>query len=655
MRKISLLLLFVSLFVLRNSSAQKTDSLIIVLKTAKEDTSKVKLLNNIAASLKYSDPLKAIDYAKKAAVLAKKTGHSKELSKAYSYLAAFNIMLGNHSEAEIHLYKADSICKKIDYTEGHALVNSQIAMLYFEKANYNEALKYRLKALHYYEKSNDKAGQAITLGNIGGIYGMLRQYDEARKYFNNALKIKIELGDKRGVSIMYINIATSYYDQQNWKPSIEYFEKALAVKEISGDIVILATCKANLGNLYSQTENFTKALNLHEECLVLYTQLSDTAGMAMTLKNIGDLKCRMGKYSEALDFCERSLALIQHTDNNDQLKAIYACLSDSYSGLNDHKNALLYYKKCIELERQIFTDETALKIAQQKEEYEAEKKENEIKFLKEKQVETEAKVKAEAETEKEKNKVWVTMGIASILILIMLVLMIIISGRQKRKQQITEFALQKAELEQNALRAQMNPHFIFNALNSIQHYILNNEAQYAYDYLAKFSKLIRLVLVNSQHNTINLKKELELLNIYLDLEQRRFKNRFEYEIKYDSELSVNEIKIPVMLIQPYVENSIWHGIMNLDENKKGRLTIELIQQEGIIKISIEDNGVGRKKAAEIKKNSEYESVGMLFTKKRVDILDTTGKSGAKINVIDLYDENGNASGTRVEIDLPFTE
>ena len=175
-------------------------------------------------------------------------------------------------------------------------------------------------------------------------------------------------------------------------------------------------------------------------------------------------------------------------------------------------------------------------------------------------------------------------------------------------------------LKQRMLLSQMNPHFIFNSINSIQNYILQKKERDAYSYLAKFSKLIRMVLNNSDKNQLTLYEEIDLINIYIEIEQLRFDNTFEYELHVDEEINEQEILIPPMLIQPYVENAIWHGIMNLDQQRKGKLTLTFTKTEQLIKIVIEDNGVGRKASQSYKKNSEHKPLAMKLTKKRLEIM-----------------------------------
>lgn len=220
--------------------------------------------------------------------------------------------------------------------------------------------------------------------------------------------------------------------------------------------------------------------------------------------------------------------------------------------------------------------------------------------------------------------------------------------KEKKK---TELNQQLSEFRLNAIQAQMNPHFIFNSLNSIQHYILSNQTQYAYDYLARFSTLIRQVMINSENSTISLEKEIEMLEIYIELEQRRFQNRFSYEIIYHDNLSLNQIEIPVMLIQPFVENAIWHGIMNLKKHETGKLLVEFVLENEFLKISVEDNGIGRKAAGKLKKPGGYDSVGMLFSEKRLEMMKLINGKTSRIIVTDLYRDDETASGTRVEIFL----
>jgi ligand-binding sensor domain-containing protein len=217
-----------------------------------------------------------------------------------------------------------------------------------------------------------------------------------------------------------------------------------------------------------------------------------------------------------------------------------------------------------------------------------------------------------------------------------------------------EYNKQIANIEMRALRAQMNPHFIFNSLNSIQKYILKNQHFEASQYLTKFSKLIRLILDHSNENYVLLYNELELLSLYINMEQMRFDNKFTYNINTDEALNNAEIFIPSMLIQPYLENAIWHGLMHKDGT--GHLELSIIKADNeSIAITITDNGIGRAKAAELKSKRvlKNKSFGMQITEDRIKILNNANNINATATITDLYNNNGQAIGTKVQIILPI--
>ncbi|HET8963684.1 MAG TPA: histidine kinase, partial [Chitinophagales bacterium] len=222
---------------------------------------------------------------------------------------------------------------------------------------------------------------------------------------------------------------------------------------------------------------------------------------------------------------------------------------------------------------------------------------------------------------------------------------------QQRREKIDNLNKTLVSLKLKALRAQMNPHFTFNVMNSIQHFIANNDGEAANRYLSRFSKLLRLILNNSEKNMIPIADEIKALELYLDLEAMRFEERFEYQIIVDQSIDILETEIPSMLIQPYVENSIKHGILNL--NKPGILKITIEKQDHLLKCVIEDNGIGRSSSVFINKGSTHKSFGTLITQERLATINALNNSMLSENVIDIEDDNGNALGTKVEIYIPF--
>lgn len=222
---------------------------------------------------------------------------------------------------------------------------------------------------------------------------------------------------------------------------------------------------------------------------------------------------------------------------------------------------------------------------------------------------------------------------------------------QKEIEQ-TEINKQMAELELKALRSQMNPHFMFNSLNSVKNYILHAEPKLAAEYLSNFAHLIRLILQNSREKAISLQEELETLLLYIELEQIRFDNRFEFNCVVEEGFSMEQVMIPPMLLQPYVENAIWHGLMHKKE--KGHLSLRFAAEGNMIACTIEDDGVGRSKAAEMKSLSAntYKSMGMGITRDRIEIMNKMDAMGISTEVIDKTDHTGKSAGTKVIVRIP---
>ena len=228
-----------------------------------------------------------------------------------------------------------------------------------------------------------------------------------------------------------------------------------------------------------------------------------------------------------------------------------------------------------------------------------------------------------------------------------------IREEQKIKQIETEFEKRIAETEMTALRAQMNPHFIFNCLNSIKLYTLENDSKTASEYLTVFSQLIRLVLENSRSEKVTLQKELETLRLYIELEAMRFKNKVKYQINIAAEIDQEYIEIPPLLLQPFVENAIWHGLMHKKEG--GNILIEVSQPaEHYLLVEISDDGIGRTLAAEYNSKSatRQKSYGLKMTSERIDIINQLSQINANVQIVDLKDGMNNAKGTKVIIKIP---
>lgn len=222
---------------------------------------------------------------------------------------------------------------------------------------------------------------------------------------------------------------------------------------------------------------------------------------------------------------------------------------------------------------------------------------------------------------------------------------------RKQKSEIDNISKKLTELQLASLRSQMNPHFIFNALNSIKKFVLSNEAENADAYLGKFSKLIRLILNTTREADISLEKEIEMLTLYLELEKLRFGKKLNYQIYIDPPLAESSIFIPTMIIQPFIENAILHGIMH--KEGEGEILISFFQFDHHLEINVKDNGVGRKAAAVISSKSTrpHNSFGIEVTTARLLALKPDDVTPSGIEIVDI-EEDGKAAGTLVKIFIP---
>ncbi len=224
---------------------------------------------------------------------------------------------------------------------------------------------------------------------------------------------------------------------------------------------------------------------------------------------------------------------------------------------------------------------------------------------------------------------------------------------KEREKLKNKYELQISQIQLQALRAQMNPHFMFNSLNSIKNYILKNETTLAAEYLSSFSHLIRMILQFSKSTTISMKEEIEVLLLYIDLEKLRFRDTFSFQCQIDKEIDMTRLQIPPMLLQPYVENAIWHGLLHKKEDRI--LNIKLYRSDANIICEIEDNGIGRDAAKLLKSKSasRYKSMGMSIVNDRIQLLNSSNSININIEVTDKVYPDGSAAGTLIKLIIPY--
>jgi len=225
-------------------------------------------------------------------------------------------------------------------------------------------------------------------------------------------------------------------------------------------------------------------------------------------------------------------------------------------------------------------------------------------------------------------------------------------GKPVDEQEKNRLQRQMHEMEMKVIKAQMNPHFIFNSMNSIQQFILADDTGNANTYLVKFSKLLRKILESSTDEYISVANEIDILDHYVEIESLRFGHALNCEIVADSKITGSNIRIPQMLIQPFVENAIWHGLLPKQGDKNLRITFEWVSPS-LLRCTVDDNGVGRKAAQPQRINGEKNSLGIRFIHQRLELMRKEWGGEYQMEIIDKSDANGNSAGTQVRITLPI--
>jgi hypothetical protein len=415
--------------------------------------------------------------------------------------------------------------------------------------------------------------------------------------------------------------------------------RSLAVSTKIKDTSSIAPSLTHLGWNFYLEKMYDSSIFYYEESLKKYSlpgNLHETS--ANSFGNLGTIYSDLRKPEKAIGYYKKGIEQAKMVDDIYELWWIYRDMSYMYLQLNDTSNAFRNYVLFKKYSDIYISKGNSQGLADARIRYEADTQNKEVQLL----------------SLRLKNNRLLNYGFAGFIILTVAIGFLLYRGSKlKDKRRISEMNRKISEMTQANLRQQMNPHFIFNTLNSIQYYMYQHDKLATNNYLTKFSSLMRKVLDNSQHTSVPLSDELTALNLYLELENIRFKDKFEYKITLDDEIDPLMHKIPTMLIQPYVENSISHGL--IPKEGKGFVNIDLNLKEDYILCTIEDNGIGREAAKErnLKKEGNHNSLGTQISKSRLDLVNELYGTSLKTIYTDLKDENGEPAGTRVEIHIPI--
>jgi tetratricopeptide (TPR) repeat protein len=638
-------LLFLLLLVKGNNTLAQDSVLVFkTLDSARQlpgDTSRVNWLVNKGKLLgRYFDKRGMENlFFQEAITLAQRIKYTRGLFDAYNETG---ISKRNRSE---YLLAADYHQKAIKYAEDArndlwlciALNNTGVDYRRMDD-QLEKAFDYHFKALQLAEKINDIRNICIAINSIGNIKLSTEKYAEAINHFEKALELERQSKNQLGVAINLGNIGYGYQGLGKLDLAIDYYKKSLAVNQQLNNSIGLAICYNSLGSAYQEKKDYARAHEYLNKALEVNGNVDDKVHVAESYLNIGKLWSLQGNHEEAHKYFTESVNLSLIWRFKYLLMEAYKAMAKDYKVSGDFERSLEAMDKSLVYKDSLLEEQSSLAWAQTQAIYEVDRKDNQIKLLEHDKQMSELRTK--------RNVVY-TLSMAGF------VLMIAIGGFFYIRHRNLETNKHTLQLELRSLRAQMNPHFIFNSLSSIHRFIWSNNQEEASDYLTKFSRLMRMILDNTQYTFISLNKELESLRLYLDLEKLRCNDVFDYRIIVAEDINEEEVMIPPMIVQPYVENAIWHGLVH--KSGKGLLEIAVSLKGKTLTCTVTDNGIGRKKAIEIKekKGQTHRSMGMKVTEGRIDLIRKINNTKeADVNITDLEDEAGKALGTQVILILP---
>lgn len=613
------------------------DSLKRVYKVTKIDTAKVGILNKLASEFKEINPDSTSFYAKKALQLSAKLNYSFGQANGEVNLGNASIILGDYSVAKSHFEKAktifESLLKKDDenktFIYGLARCYSSLGVIYSQEGNYYESLDNYQNGLKLYQEINHKIGISKSYNNLGVIYKSRGNKPKALEYFKNALKIQEEIGEQ-SIPVTLTNIGVIYFEDDNLPQAYSYYTKAEKQFKTIENTRGSALLENYWGDYYVKTKAEDKAETYYKKSLQMYESMQNRFGASLALYNLGTLYFNQAKYNLAMPLASQSLSYAKEIGALDQIYHSEKLMSDIFNAQNQPALSLLHYKNYIIARDSLNTMESTKKFDRAEMDFEYQKKEALFR-----------------EKNKREHLLLIFSIIGSLLVIGLIFLLI---NRHQVKRRLT---LQKevAEYEQKALHLQMNPHFVFNCLGSISSFIVQNGTDSALKYLSKFSKLMRLTLEYSKDALIPIDKEIESLQNYLELEQLRFHDKFDFKIQSSESVEFN-MGLPPLLIQPFVENAILHGLVPKEGN--GKIVVDFDVENGQLICTIWDDGIGITKSAAIRENSmkAHKSMALEITKKRLEIMEATISKSAQIDIKEL-EENNVVVGTKVILRLPI--
>ena len=559
------------------------------------------------------------------------------LGRSYRNNSFFDKSIENH-------LKALKLAREMNDVNAEIVTLNQIGVVYRRQDKVRSALNYHQMALELADKIerpdiDTKISISISNNSIGNIYLALKQYQLALEKFKKSILIQSRTGDKRGLAINHQNIGLAFQNLGEIDAALEHYNKSLEYNIQNNSSIGKVICHTSISNVLLLQGKYKEAYEYINEVVPLSEKIGNQYYTSEVYITLGNVQLKLDSLDKAEKYLDEGLAIAKKHKIPSEINQSNLYLSELYEKKKDYEKAYNFYKKAIEGERKTFNDKNISYVNNLINKYDNEVSRNKIKSL--------AKENEIAKLKLLRNRNVLIIALVSIA---MLGLLLYSMYRHRLLNNDKKILM----LEQEALRIQMNPHFVFNALNSIKLYVINNEQKNAVHYLNKFSKLIRSILESSSVKEVTLSEELKTMSLYMSIENIRLSNEVTYIEKVDPNVNIERIKVPPLILQPFLENSIWHGLSSKKGEKEVILSVNKISDE-FIQIDIIDNGIGRDAAMKIRKNKSLNrrSIGIDLTKERLRNFANEYKNNFSLDYSDLIDEKGNTSGTKVTLKIPI--
>lgn len=599
-----------------------------------------------------NDYKKAISYYRLSLKISQSIDYKTGNALALQNIGTAYDFLGKLDSTVVYLNLAYDQARMDNDAESMAYIETDLGFAYNHLGNNTLAIKYNLRALKTFEKLNDDSGKERTCFAIGRIFDKQKAYSKSIQYYKVCLEINKKNQDSFRIALAENALANSYLQLGK----IEQAEKHL---EISKKLCLesdfqeqLANCDRLYGDLEILRSNLPQAYTFYQQAANVYKKQTALNSYQQIVLKMADLNYNRGflelSENQSLESFEQSKKL--GYPKLQQESAVL--LSKLYQKKQDFKNAFRYKEIAYAIAEESYFDEKNTIALNATYQYEDEKKQMRLEKL--------AQEKKISELKNERQQVILYVGIVSVLAVLLFLGILFQRFRAKKQSQLFESRLQISESQQKAteselkaLRSQMNPHFIFNALNSIQSLFLFGDKNEANKMMANFTSLTRDILETSTKKRISIETEVSILTRYLELEKMRFKDGFEYSINYSDAIEPDYHQIPPMLLQPFLENAVNHGLLHKVGLKKVTLDFDIDAEEKFIICVVQDNGIGRKKSAEINAENPHkrESFSTVATLHRLELIKEDDTKQTLIQYDDII-KNDTTEGTRVTIKIP---